>query len=150
MCLNSPTLPFLPCFITFCSTHSYTSYFYEIFATCYKLPYISQHKVIMFCIYMFLTLQGAAFGFSNIASQAQEQLAPYLPTLVPRLYRYKYDPSPRIQLAMSNIWGAVVPQSKKTVDKYLKEILADLIANLNSNLWRNREARCVYMYVQLS
>ena len=34
MCLNSPTLPFLPCFITFCSTHSYTSYFYEIFATC--------------------------------------------------------------------------------------------------------------------
>ena len=36
MCLNSPTLPFLPCFITFCSTHSYTSYFYEIFATCYN------------------------------------------------------------------------------------------------------------------
>ena len=34
MCLNSPTLPFLPCFIAFCSTHSYTSYFYEIFATC--------------------------------------------------------------------------------------------------------------------
>ena len=34
MCLNSPTLPFLPCFITFCSAHSYTSYFYEIFATC--------------------------------------------------------------------------------------------------------------------
>ena len=34
MCLNSPTLPFLPCFITFCSTHSYTSYFNEIFATC--------------------------------------------------------------------------------------------------------------------
>ena len=33
MCLNSPTLPFLPCFITFCSTHSYTSYFNEIFAT---------------------------------------------------------------------------------------------------------------------
>ena len=31
MCLNSPTLPFL---ITFCSTHFYTSYFYEIFATC--------------------------------------------------------------------------------------------------------------------
>ena len=37
MCLNSPTLPFLPCFITFCNTHSYTSYFYEIFATCYNM-----------------------------------------------------------------------------------------------------------------
>ena len=34
MCLNSPTLPFLPYFIAFCSTHSYTSYFYENFATC--------------------------------------------------------------------------------------------------------------------
>ena len=35
MCLNSPTLPFLhTLFHYFCSTHSYTSYFYEIFATC--------------------------------------------------------------------------------------------------------------------
>ena len=59
--------------------------------------------------------QGAAFGFSTIASQAQEQLAPYLPTLVPRLYRYKYDPVPRIQLAMSSIWSALVPDSKKAV-----------------------------------
>lgn len=59
--------------------------------------------------------QGAAFGFSTIASQAQEQLAPYLPTLVPRLYRYKYDPIPRIQLAMSSIWSSLVPDSKKAV-----------------------------------
>ena len=59
--------------------------------------------------------QGAAFGFSTIASQAQEQLAPYLPTLVPRLYRYKYDPIPRIQLAMSSIWSSLVPNSKKAV-----------------------------------
>ena len=42
MCLNSPTLPFLPCFITFCSTHSYTSYFYEIFATCYYSCYANR------------------------------------------------------------------------------------------------------------
>lgn len=86
-------------------------------------------------------MQGAAFGFSSIAVQAQEQLAAYLPTLVPRLYRYKYDPSPRIQLAMSNIWSAVVPESKKAVDKYLNEILSDLIENLNHKLWRNRESR---------
>lgn len=64
--------------------------------------------------------QGAAFGFSTIASQAQEQLAPYLPTLVPRLYRYKYDPIPRIQLAMSSIWSALVPNSKKAVSNACK------------------------------
>ena len=61
--------------------------------------------------------QGAAFGVSSIAAQSKEQFASYLPSLVPRLYRYKYDPIPRIQLAMSNIWNAVVPHSSKTVSR---------------------------------
>ena len=73
----------------------------------------------------------------------------YLPTLVPRLYRYKYDPNPRIQLAMSNIWSAVVPESKRAVDKYLKEILADLVENLNSRTWRNRESRFACVRVRV-
>ena len=59
--------------------------------------------------------QGAAFGFSTIAATAREELCPHLPLLVPRLYRYKYDPNPRIQLAMTSIWSAVVPESKKAV-----------------------------------
>ena len=44
MCLNSPTLPFLPCFITYCGTHFYTSYFYEIFATCI---YMHTHYILL-------------------------------------------------------------------------------------------------------
>ena len=48
MCLNSPTLPFLPCFITFCSTHSYTSYFYEFFATCSRTFFITK----VYCFYV--------------------------------------------------------------------------------------------------
>ena len=71
MCLNSPTLPFLPCFITFCSTHSYTNYFYEIYATCsctffiakvyffyvdygilYEEPLVRAKKHKSCCIYM--------------------------------------------------------------------------------------------------
>ena len=70
---------------------------------------------------------------------------------MPRLYRYKYDPNPRIQLAMANIWSAVIPESKKAVDKYFKEILADLKENLNSSLWRNRESRyiLILLYVRL-
>ena len=64
--------------------------------------------------------QGAAFGFSTIAATAREELSPHLPLLVPRLYRYKYDPNPRIQLAMTSIWSAVVPESKKAVSlRYL-------------------------------
>jgi len=103
----------------------------------YKFMHLANHHSL------WNSKKGAAFGFSTIASQAQEQLAPYLPTLVPRLYRYKYDPSPRIQLAMSSIWSALVPESKKAVDKYLRAILDDLTANLNSSIWRNREASCM-------
>ena len=43
MCLNSPTLP---CFIAFCSTHSYTS---EIFATC---NYYNQLARLIHSIYL--------------------------------------------------------------------------------------------------
>ena len=32
------------------------------------------------------------------------------------------------------------------VDKYQREILADLKANLNSSQWRNRESRCVCVH----
>lgn len=103
----------------------------------YKFMHLANHHAL------WNSKKGAAFGFSTIASQAKAQLAPYLPSLVPRLYRYKYDPKPQIQLAMSNIWAAIIPESKKAVDKYLELILQDLKKNLNSNLWRNREASCM-------
>lgn len=53
-------------------------------------------------------LQGAAFGFHMIASKAGEQLAPFLPQLVPRLYRYQFDPNLSIRQAMTSIWDALV------------------------------------------
>ena len=81
-----------------------------------KLNMCIKRAVIIYGI-LIHHLQGAAFGVSSIAAQAKEQFAPYLPSLVPRLYRYKYDPIPRIQLAMSSIWNAVVPHSKKTVSR---------------------------------
>ena len=61
------------------------------------------------------SLQGAAFGFSSIAAQAGEQLAPYLSKIVPKMYRYQFDPNPKIQQAMSSIWNALVTNTKETV-----------------------------------
>ena len=47
--------------------------------------------VILF-LHLFLNLvQGAAHGFSTIASQASEQLAPFLDKILPKLYRYHTD-----------------------------------------------------------
>lgn len=52
--------------------------------------------------------QGAAFGFNIIAAKAGEQLAPFLSQLVPRLYRYQFDPNLGIRQAMTSIWDALV------------------------------------------
>ena len=66
-------------------------------------------------LFTFCLSQGAAFGFSTIAAQAGEQLAPYMSQIVPRLYRYTFDPNVKIQTAMRSIWNAVVTDTKSTV-----------------------------------
>ena len=43
--------------------------------------------------------RGAAFGFSSIAARAGEQLEAHLPKIVPKLYRYQFDPTPNIQVS---------------------------------------------------
>lgn len=129
-----------------------------------------------------------------IAAKAGEQLAPFLPQIIPRLYRYQFDPNLSIRQAMTSIWDALVTDKtlvradcctfasiKKTnyktlfvfrkkngcrhsclvtcacllacsdllqVDKYLKEILQDVISNLTNNAWRVRESRCMYTYIK--
>uniref|UniRef100_A0A8C5KUG8 Ecm29 proteasome adaptor and scaffold n=1 Tax=Jaculus jaculus TaxID=51337 RepID=A0A8C5KUG8_JACJA len=102
----------------------------------YKFMNLANHHA------MWNSRKGAAFGFNVIATKAGEQLAPFLPQLVPRLYRYQFDPNLGIRQAMTSIWNALVTD-KSTVDKYLKEILEDLIKNLTSNMWRVRESSCL-------
>ncbi|TKC45166.1 hypothetical protein EI555_020279, partial [Monodon monoceros] len=96
----------------------------------YKFMNLANHHA------MWNSRKGAAFGFNVIATRAGEQLAPFLPQLVPRLYRYQFDPNLGIRQAMTSIWNALV-------DKYLKEILQDLVKNLTSNMWRVRESSCL-------
>ncbi|GAB1288538.1 Proteasome adapter and scaffold protein ECM29 [Apodemus speciosus] len=102
----------------------------------YKFMNLANHHA------MWNSRKGAAFGFNVIAARAGEQLAPFLPQLVPRLYRYQFDPNLGIRQAMTSIWNALVTD-KSVVDKYLKEILQDLIKNLTSNMWRVRESSCL-------
>ncbi|XP_064625293.1 proteasome adapter and scaffold protein ECM29-like isoform X2 [Lineus longissimus] len=103
----------------------------------YKFMHLANHNAV------WNSKKGAAYGFSTIAAQAGEQLSPYLHQIVPKLYRYQFDPNPRIQQAMSSIWDSLVTDSKKTVDKYLKKILDDLRVNLTNNQWRVRESSCL-------
>ncbi|XP_071952576.1 proteasome adapter and scaffold protein ECM29-like [Antedon mediterranea] len=102
----------------------------------YKFMHLASHNA------MWNSRKGAAFGFGTIAKQASEQLAVHLPKIVPRLYRYQYDPNRQIQQAMTSIWSALVTDEKKVTDQYLLEILKDVQANLTNPQWRNRESSC--------
>ena len=75
---------------------------------------------------------------TTIASHAKDQLTPHLSSLVPRLFRYKYDPIPRIQLSMSSIWEAIVTDTKSTVSyKYKKDSLCIVHVKASSHYWHN-------------
>ncbi|OXB60778.1 hypothetical protein ASZ78_016829 [Callipepla squamata] len=102
----------------------------------YKFMNLANHHA------MWNSRKGAAFGFNVIAAKAGEQLAPFLPQLLPRLYHYQFDPNLGIRQAMTSIWNALVTD-KSMVDKYMKEILDDLVSNLTSSLWRIRESSCL-------
>ncbi|XP_064200970.1 proteasome adapter and scaffold protein ECM29 [Anguilla rostrata] len=102
----------------------------------YKFMNLANHHA------MWNSRKGAAFGFNMIAAKAGEQLAPFLAQLIPRLYRYQFDPNLGIRQAMTSIWDALVTD-KTMIDKYLKEILQDVLTNLTNNLWRVRESSCL-------
>lgn len=36
--------------------------------------------------------------------------------------RYQYDPKPQVQQTMRAIWAAIVPETAKTVTRYLPQI----------------------------
>lgn len=90
---------------------------------------------------LFNFIKAAAFSVASIASLTgtDDELKAIFPKIVPKLYRYLYDPNPTINRAMTEMWKSLVDNTQKTVDSYLKEIMKELIANLNSPLWRVRE-----------
>lgn len=86
---------------------------------------------------------GAAFGLKSISGIAKVKMQPYLSKIVPRLFRYKYDPTPKIQNSMISIWDSVVIDNKETLELYYWEILDDVTTNLTHPEWRTRIACCL-------
>lgn len=86
---------------------------------------------------------GAAFGLKSLSSETKAKMQPYFGKIVPRLYRYKYDPTPKIQNSMISIWDSVVSDPKEVVEKYYWEILREILDNLTFNEWRVRIACCL-------
>lgn len=86
---------------------------------------------------------GAAFGLKSISKAAKDQMKPFLEKIVPRLYRYKYDPTPKIQNSMISIWDSILTDSKETIETYYWAIFEELVTNLSDPEWRVRIACCL-------
>lgn len=102
----------------------------------YKFMNLANHNV------MWASRRGAAFGFQSLMAHAEKELEPYLAKLIPKLYRYQFDPNPKINDTMKQIWKALVKDPKKSIDQYYEQIMEDLIEGLGNRLWRVREGCC--------
>lgn len=69
---------------------------------------------------------GAAFGLKSISNIAKDQMKPHLEKIVPRLFRYRYDPTPKIQNSMISVWDSIVSDSKETIELYYWAIFEEL------------------------
>ena len=68
----------------------------------YKFMSLASHHAI------WNSRRGASMGFNSIAAHAEKELEPLLPTLVPQLYRYQFDPHPKTSQEMKNIWKTLI------------------------------------------
>lgn len=102
----------------------------------YKFMNLANHNA------MWTSRRGAAFGFQNLMALAEKEMEPYLPRLIPKLYRYQFDPNPRVNQTMKSIWKSLVKDNQKTVDTYFNQITDDLLTGLGNRQWRIREASC--------
>lgn len=85
--------------------------------------------------------KGAAFGFAAIAKVANDELNKYLPNIIPRLYRYQFDPTPKIQHSMSSIWRAIVPSTTKAVRKNILLKIRNMHVPKITNIFFKIESR---------
>ncbi|GBF95386.1 hypothetical protein Rsub_07814 [Raphidocelis subcapitata] len=63
-----------------------------------------------------------------------------LSSLLPRLYRQQYDPSPKVSEAMAAIWGSLVDDTRAALDAHFDAIVADLLREMGGRTWKGRQA----------
>ncbi|KAK9237680.1 proteasome stabiliser-domain-containing protein [Lipomyces kononenkoae] len=93
------------------------------------------------------TRKGAAFGLGSILSKTSlDEIFASNPrlrkNLVPKLYRYRYDPNTAVQQSMKDIWNALISDSAEIIDSQFDDILEELLKRIGDREWRVRQASC--------
>ncbi|WLF80100.1 proteasome component M29 [Lodderomyces elongisporus] len=89
--------------------------------------------------------RGIAYGLGSILAQTSmddlllkdKNLAK---RLIPRLYRYRFDPYPQVSSSMETLWTTLVKNSSQVVKDYSLIILDDLLKGMGNKEWRIRQA----------
>eukprot|EP00111_Clytia_hemisphaerica_P000317 TCONS_00000828-protein len=102
----------------------------------YKFMSLANHNAV------WNSKKGAAFGIKAIAEIAGEEIKPLIGLIIPKLYRYQYDPNSSLKRSMTSIWSVLVKDEKNMIATHWRSILEDLMSNITHNLWRTREACC--------
>lgn len=89
--------------------------------------------------------KGAAFGLGSILSKANldemfENNKRLSQSLVPKLYRYRFDPNASVQQAMRGIWDALIKDKAAAIKSNFEPILKELLSGMADKEWRVRQA----------
>ncbi|KAK7677798.1 hypothetical protein QCA50_019231 [Cerrena zonata] len=89
--------------------------------------------------------KGMAFGLGSILSKSSldEMLSNnqnLSDRLIPKLYRYKFDPSTSVSKSMEDIWNSLIKDSSKTINENFDSILSELLKSMGNKEWRVRQA----------
>ena len=84
---------------------------------------------------MLNTQAGLSLGLGSIAAKAQAELAPHLPKLIPKLYRYQFEPTIKVQQAMRGMWNALVPDTKLAIEEHFDAIMQELLPSMGARQW---------------
>ncbi|KAI5961626.1 ECM29 [Candida pseudojiufengensis] len=89
--------------------------------------------------------KGIAYGLESILSQSSlDQLlstnSNFANRLIPKLFRYRYDPFTSVSQSMDSIWNSIVKDSSKTINDNFTSILNELLSGMGKKEWRVRQA----------
>lgn len=89
--------------------------------------------------------KGVAFGLSAIMAKVSLQdllinNKTLSKKLIPKLFRYRFDPSTTVANSMNNIWDTLFPDGAQALDQYFNDVLEELLLNSSNKEWRVREA----------
>lgn len=88
--------------------------------------------------------KGMAFGLGSVMSKTSlnDQLSnnkEMANKLIPRLYRYRYDPSTGVSQSMNDIWNSLVEDPNETIKSNFEIILNELLKEIGNKEWRVRQ-----------